>query len=418
MLSVAISDTAMLRDYQITLAKQAYDLLCLFKIAYLCMAVRTGKTLTSFEAARLYGAKKVLFVTKLKAISSIKKDFQCGVTWGFDLYVINYEALHKIAEDFDFIILDECHCLSQYPTPAERTKEVKRIATNKPIIFLSGTPTPESYSQFFHQFYVSSFSPWAQYKTFYQWFKDYGIPKLKYLYNRQINDYSQVKQGDVLAQIQKYMITYTQEQAGFEAPVQEEIIMLPMPEKVKWAVTKLKKDKIFKLQSGEVVLGDTAVKEMMKVHQLCSGTVKTEEGTPVVFDYSKARYIKDRFKGRKIAIFYKYIAEMAQLRAIFNPHVYEDPMEFNKAEGEAVFISQMQSGREGINISTAECIIMYNIDFSALTYWQARARLQTKERKEAAMVYWLFTEGGIEEKIYKVVQGKKDFTVSHYKRSG
>jgi hypothetical protein len=51
-----------------------------------------------------------------------------------------------------------------------------------------------------------------------------------------------------------------------------------------------------------------------------------------------------------------------------------------------------------------------------LTYWQARARLQTKEREEPAMVYWLFTEGGIEEKIYKVVQGKKDFTVSHYKR--
>jgi len=76
----------------------------------------------------------------------------------------------------------------------------------------------------------------------------------------------------------------------------------------------------------------------------------------------------------------------------------------------------VQSGREGINLSSADCLIMYNIDFSAVSYWQARARLQTKDRKEDAIVYWLFFAGGIEEKIYKVVEGKKDFTLVHYKK--
>ena len=65
-----------LRDYQIAIAAQAKELLLLYKIAYLALEVRTGKTITAMEAARLYGAKKVLFVTKLKAISSIKKDFE------------------------------------------------------------------------------------------------------------------------------------------------------------------------------------------------------------------------------------------------------------------------------------------------------------------------------------------------------
>ena len=404
-----------LRDYQQKIAGEASNLLRNFGIAYLCMEVRTGKTLTAFHAAGLYGARKVLFVTKLKAISGIRKDFE-GSGAKLDLYLINYEQLHKCEADFDLVILDECHCLGQFPQAAERTKELKRICTGKPIIYLSGTPSPESFSQFFFQFWVSSFSPWKDYPTFYKWHREYGIPKVKYIYNRQIADYSQTKKELVLADIARYMITYTQSEAGFESFVDEEIIRLPMSEKVAWAIRTLKRDKIFTTRAGEVVLGDTAVKEMNKVHQLCSGTVKTEDGNAIVIDYTKAEYIRESFGGRKIAIFYKYVAEEMQLRVQFAGRIHTDPMEFNKAGPEAVFISQVQSGREGINLSTADCLIMYNIDFSAVSYWQARARLQTRDRTEAAKVYWLFTDGGIEEKIYWVVQGKKDFTTRHYKK--
>lgn len=402
-----------LRPYQIQIAKQAHELLKTYGLAYLCMEVRTGKTFTAFESARLYGAKKLLFVTKLKAISSIQKDFEASGKH-FSLYVTNYENLHKVEGGWDLIILDESHCLGQYPKPAERTKELKRICYDKPIIYLSGTPSPESYSQLFHQFWVSSRSPWPH-KTFYAWFKDFGIPKVKYLYNRQIADYSNTK-PEARNEFDKLSITYTQEEAGFETPVEERIIRVPMSEKIMWAVTKLKKDKIFKTKGGQVVLGDTAVKEMQKVHQLCSGTFKTEEGEAVVFDYTKAKAIQEQFKDRKIAIFYKYVAEKAQLHVMFNPNIYEDPMEFANAQAPAVFISQIQSGREGINLASAECIVMYNIDFSAVSYWQARARLQAQDRKEPALVYWVFTDGGIEEKIYNVVMGKKDFTTAHYRK--
>lgn len=404
------------RDYQLQIAGQACELLRSFKIAYLCMEVRTGKTLTSFETARLYGAKKVLFVTKLKAISSIQKDYQTTKP-GFDLYVINYEQLHKCESGWDLVIIDEAHALSQFPTPAERTKQLKRICAGLPIIYLSGTPSPESYSQFYQQFWVSSFSPFSGQENFYKWHKLYGIPKVKYLYNRQIADYSQTKKEEVLSKIKHLMLAYTQEEAGFTAPVEESIIKIPMAPNIAWAIKTLKRDKIFTTKGGDVVLGDTAVKEMNKVHQLCSGTVKTEDGNAIIIDYSKAKYIDENFKGRKIAIFYKYIAEEMQLRVLFNGRLFTDPMEFNRAGKDAIFISQVQSGREGINISTADCIIMYNIDFSAVSYWQARARLQLMERTDPAYVYWLFTEGGIEEEIYKVVQLKKDFTLSHYRKT-
>ena len=92
-----------------------------------------------------------------------------------------------------------------------------------------------------------------------------------------------------------------------------------------------------------------------------------------------------------------------------------DPMEFAKSDN-MVFISQIQSGREGINLSSADCLIMLNIDFSAVSYWQARARLQTKERTKPADVHWIFAKDGIEPNIYKAVSNKKDYTLNYFRR--
>lgn len=404
-----------LRDYQVDIAEQAINILKEFKLVYLAMQVRTGKTITSLHIASLYGAKKVLFVTKKKAISSIEEDFKQSNCL-YDLLVINYESLHKITNAYDLIIVDEAHALGQFPKPSNRVTDLKTICIGKPVIYLSGTPSPETYAQFYHQFYVSSFSPFKESKNFYAWHKEYGIPKTKFLYNMQVPDYTHVKQERIQTEIQHLLLTYTQEEAGFESLVQEVILYVPMSDKVKWAVDKIKKDKLFKTKDGQVILADTSVKEMQKIHQICSGSVKTEDGNAIMFDDTKSKFIKERFKAQKIAIFYKYIAEGMQLRVDFAGRIIEDPMAFNKASGDAVFISQIQSGREGINLSTADALVMYNIDFSAVSYWQSRARMQTKDRTEASKVYWIFTTGGIEDRIFSMVQNKKDFTLSHFKK--
>lgn len=404
-----------LRDYQVDISDQAVQILKEFGLVYLAMQVRTGKTITSLHIASLIGAKKVLFVTKKKAISSIQDDYD-NSNCLYDIDIINYESVHKAVQNYSLIIIDEAHALGQYPIPSERTKELKRICEGKPVIYLSGTPSPESYAQMYHQFWVSSYSPFNGYPTFYKWHKEYGIPAKKYVYNRELADYSKVKQERIQTEIAHLMLTYTQEEAGFESLVQEAILYVPMSDKVKWAIDRIKKDKLFRTKDGQVVLADTAVKEMQKIHQICSGSVKTEDGNAVIFDDTKAIFIKDRFKGQKIAIFYKYIAEGMQLRATFIDRIIDDPMAFNEAGGDAVFISQIQSGREGINLSSADALVMYNIDFSAVSYWQSRARMQTKDRTEPSKVYWIFTKGGIEERIFGMVQNKKDFTLSHFKK--
>jgi len=77
---------------------------------------------------------------------------------------------------------------------------------------------------------------------------------------------------------------------------------------------------------------------------------------------------------------------------------------------------QIQSGREGISLKNAEALVYYNIDFSSVSYWQSRDRMTTIDRKFND-IYWIFSKGGIEEKIYKIVQEKKDFTLDYFKRT-
>ncbi len=411
-----------LRDYQKKISGQAVDLLTDFKICYLTMEVRTGKTLTALFAADIYfkslparcGERFVLFITKKKAISSIEND-AILLNPDYELFITNYESVSKLIDkDFDLIICDESHCLGQFPKPAERTKKLKKLCNGKPIIYLSGTPTPESYSQIFHQLWISSFSPFKE-ENFYKWHKVYGIPNYKFLYGRQIADYSQC-QKSAIDKINHLFITYTQKQAGFECNINEEIFWVPMSDKKMLAIKKLQRDKILKTKSGHIILADTAVKEMQKIHQICSGTVKSESGNAIIFDDSKATFIMKKFKDKKISIFYKFIAEGEMLKNVFGSRVVVTPEDFNIAGGDCVFISQIQSGREGINLSTSDYIIFFNIDFSATSYWQAISRSQTKDRKKLAKVAWIFTKGGIEEKIYKMVQQKKDFTLNHYKK--
>lgn len=381
------------------------------------MEVRTGKTTTALAAAEKYGARSVLFLTKKKAISSITGDYD-KLAPIFKLICINYEQVENLAPayEFDVVICDEAHCLAQHPTPASRTKALKELCKDKPIIYLSGTPTPESYSQLYHQFWISSYSPFKEWPTFYKWAKEFVTLKKRYFYNREINDYSDADKVKIDHFTKHYFISYTQEEAGFEQPVKEEVLLVRMQPGTYLLADYLLKHRVHVGRGGEEILADTEVKLQQKLHQIYSGTVIDEKKDGIVFDRSKASFIKEHFAGKKIGIFYKFQAERIMLIwAYGNDRLTEDPKEFNERE-DKVFISQIQSGREGINLSTADCLVFLNIDFAAVSYWQARARLQAKNRTKEAVIYWVFAENGIEQKIYEQVMNKKDYTLSHFKK--
>jgi hypothetical protein len=374
------------------------------------MEVRTGKTITALQICENYGAKKVLFITKLKAISSIKSD---ASHYGFDTTIINRESLHKIeTNDFDIVIIDEVHGYTSYPKPSKYHKDIKSRFGDLPMIFLSGTPTPESYSQFYHLFDLSNHSPFNDFSNFYKWANEYVDIKLKNLGYAQVKDYSDARKKDFWHRIRYYILTFTQVEAGFSTQVHENILYCDMQPITYKIIEKLQRDLVVENKEGQMILADTGVKLQQKMHQLYSGTCKFEDGTSKVIDYSKAIFIKDYFDC-KIAIFYKFVEEFNALKVIFGNNLTNDLEEFNTTDKSIAL--QIVSGREGISLAKADYLVYYNIDFSAVSYFQSKDRLTTMERK-ANDVYWIFSMDGIESRIYRTVQLKKDYTNEMFKR--
>ena len=396
-----------LRDYQLELSHKACGILKDKRIVYLAMQVRTGKTLTALHTAHLYGAKNVLFLTKKKAISSIESDYK-NFGYSFNITIVNDEQLPKIECNYDLIIHDEHHRFGAFPKPSQRVKEFKLKFSRIPMIFLSGTPAAESYSQMFHQFWVSGYTPFKE-VNFYKWAKTYVNVKQKQLGYAIVNDYSDAKVEAIDKVIEPYILKFTQEESGFESKVNEHVIYYPTL--CRNLIERLEKDLIIEGKEN-VILADTPVKLLQKVHQLESGTIKFECGKSMILNTRKAEFIRDYFEGKKLAILYYFVEEFELLKLVF-PNFTTDLDEFNRTDKH--YIGQQYSTAMGVNLSKAHCLVFYNFGYSGTNFIQARDRMTVKERP-VNDVYFIYGKGSLSEKIHKTVSQKKNFTLKMYVR--
>lgn len=407
--------TMQLRDYQVELAQQGCKILQDKNLLALSCECRVGKTLIALETARLFGATSVLFLTKKKAMSSIQGDYS-KLAPGYSIKIANHESLHKIEGSFDLVVVDECHVFSAWPKPSKRYQLFKQKFSQLPIILVSATFTPESYSQFYHEFNLSKHSPFPE-TNFYKWAHKYVNIKQRVLPQGTINDYSDARLDEISPIIEPYMIRFTQEQAGFVNQIDEEILWLPQPQIVKDLTRRIIADGVV-VGKTHTISADGAAALQQKIHQIHSGTILFDpvEGEPrasMTLSNFKVDFIRDRFAGQKIVIFYKFTAEGKALLAGLGDAATNDIDEFRGTDKSIVL--QIVSGREGLNLSEAEAIVYFNIDFSALSYFQSKDRLTTMERRYSK-VYWVFGEGGIEGKIYKMVLSKKSYTTNIFKK--
>jgi len=400
-----------LRDYQEKGSTDAAAILLKRRIVYLAYEVRTGKTLTAFATMQKIGADKCLFVTKKKAIASIVNDAELI---GFDADVVNYESLHKVTGKYKYYVIDEAHTCGSFPKPSKRFKQLRAmIDQNSYVILLSGTPSPESFSQLYHQFKLHPFSPFERYGNFYGWAREFvTVGKTFVGTGQQVNDYSNARWKDIEPLVKPLMLSYTQQAAGFTHTIIENVLTVKMKASTYRMIKAISTDGIYE-GNTDVILADTGVKMQSKVHQLCGGTVICEGETRQTDD-TKVRAIIQKFKGRKVAIFTVYQEESRMIRELI-PNCTDNPEVFN-ADPTATFIGQIRSSREGVNLSSADCLIYYNLEFSALSYLQGRDRATSKDRVTPPEVWFIMADKGIEIEIYKKVKLKEDYTNSHFRQ--
>jgi len=403
-----------LREYQKEAADKLYWLLARKQFAYLMGEVRTGKTLTALSLIERLGIQRCLLVTKKKAIPSIEKDAK-ALGLQDKVLVINYERLPKFAWTFwQLLIVDEAHSIGAYPKPSGRWKNLRQMSYEK-VLLMSGTASPESYSQLYHQMTLHR-PVWAQYKNFYEWAKKgYVDIGQKYVGTGQtVNDYSNANKELILKDIDPYVVRMTQEDAGFETKIDEAVRYVEMNETTYRLAQEIIDDGLAEIE-GQTILADTGAKKLSKLKQIYCGTVIPEEsGKGIIFDRSKAEYIKQRYGNHKLAIMYCYEAERKMLYEAF-PNATDSPEEFN-ANKDAVFIGQVRASREGVNLSSATYLVFLGVDFAALSYLQARDRASFLGRDTPPRIRYIFATNGIESRVYRTVRKKENFTISHYNK--
>ena len=216
-----------LYEHQKELIKEAKPILNKYNLVYIAAETRTGKSLAAIHLLK-DDYKKILIVTKKKAISSWKSDLCLSTALNFT--VINYESIHKLTDiDYDVIVLDEAHSIGSYPKPSQRAKQLKELAKDKKIVYLSATPSAETYSQMFHQLWISSFTPFEE-KSFYKWYKKYGEEDSMYINGMKINQYKKAYGDLIMKDIGNLFVSMTKEKANFDVFVEEKIHQVKVDE--------------------------------------------------------------------------------------------------------------------------------------------------------------------------------------------
>jgi hypothetical protein len=418
-----------LKPYQAELVDRAVNVIHKNRMVYLAMETRTGKTpvsiMTAYHIASEIGNPSVLFATKKAAMKSIRDTYE-QLTLGhpelaqISLEVVSMDSLHNVDwQPKRVLIIDESHGIGAFPKPSKRAVSLAGLSRDCIVLFLSATPTPESYSQIYHQLWAARSSSGLiyGYKNFYAWARDYvRVKDRRIAAGRTIRDYSDAKKENIMPYLDELTVSITKLDAGFKQHrIDEHIYWVPMPLELAQLIKKIKKDRVITIESGSVT-ADTAAAVMSKTHQLCSGTVINDNGDGVLLSthkLDKLKFLMAMYP--KLVIFYKYIAEHDALLKALGSRATESPEEFEKST-DKVFIGQYLSKREGINLCTADAIVFFNIDFAYVSYIQAMNRIMNLNREKKAVLIWMFTKGGIEQDIYEVVKQKKNFTESYFKK--
>jgi len=397
------------KPHQRRAGRKLYDKLVKYGIVILAGEVRSGKTLAFVYAALLANVKSCLIITKKGALKDIKKAVPSFCT------VTNFHQVKNLElKEYDLIIIDEFH---RYISNAGKKRspiwnDILPISYYTPIIFSSGTPTPETYASIYSPLALSCKSPFVQYKNYTAWHKDYGIPYNKVIgYDERKRKPKTAKGWDkgntkkIQKDIEHLIVTITQEEAGHKYFAQDKLHHIPLSHRQQRIYDVLDTDKLYELPDDYTILADTAGKLLQKKHQISGGFVNAvddfDESKTKVHSFKsipKVKYILDNFDVENTMILAYYIPEQKHLSKLF-PHV-----------------ASLSKNSDGVDYNHFEHLVIYSFGFHAVTYEQVRGRQMNFHTRDSEVIIH-FLVSGIDEYVYEAVSNKKDFTASWYKKN-
>lgn len=383
------------KPHQISTGEAVLALIRQYGMAYIAGEPRSGKTRTAFYVANHLPVKQVMFITKKNAIPGIVEQ---APTCTKPVTVINYEQITKYnADDYDFVIVDEAHNIGTVGKPSLRFKELKAFCWEKQVLLLSGTPMVESPNASYYQFGICKHTP-LPFKTFYVFFKTWGVPSPMFYYGRTIESYKKAK-PELLALVGQYTVTLTQDQAGITAKAEDVVHELVLQPSTIDLIGQLRKHSIAIIDGDEIVCESEAAVRAL-VHQIESGAALIDDEFVMLPNTEMVDYIRDTFGDNSdVAVMCHFRATAAKVaKHLPNVHIYS-------AEGH----------KEGVDLSHYKHFIIANTGYSGSGHIQRRDRGTRMDVTAPRKVHHLIVPGQLSELVYDAVSQKMSFNIQHFR---
>lgn len=318
--------------------------------------------------------------------------------------VINYELAFRrpdlaLLKDFT-LMLDESSLIQN--EQAKRSKFILKKLKPANVILLSGTPTGGKYERLYSQLKllgwdISKTTYWNTYIDFH--FEDMGGFPVRF-----IDGYKNVDR--LKRKMREYGCHFLKTEDVLDLPEQIfTTVKVPVSKEYK----KFRKDRVVEVD-GTQLIGDNTLTKMLYERQLCG-------------QYSKAKLeaFKDLVESTedRLIVFYNFTAELDNFVKPINEEIkrhvsivngqYKDLTAYEECGNSITFI-QYQAGAMGLNLQKANKIIYYSPPLNSELYEQSKKRINRIGQNRTCYYYNLTVTGSIEEKIYKTLAMRKDYT--------
>ena len=336
-----------------------------------------------------------------------KKDFgiffeQCQLGTECIVGVINYELAFRrkqLQQLGDFtLMLDESSLIQN--EKAKRTKFILSMDVEN-VILLSGTPTGGKYEKLWSQIHLLG---WNISKTLYwKQYVEYHIDDRQGFPITIVDGYKNVDR--LKSKMREYGCVFMKTEDVIDLPEQvHQTIKVNTTKEYR----KFRKDCIVLVYGVELV-GDTTLTKMLYERQLCG-----------VYNKDKLNAFRELLESTedRLIVFYNFIAEVDGMKRIASDcdrpvsivcgHD-KDLRNYDKCDDSITFI-QYQAGAMGLNLQKANKIVYFTPPLSSELFEQSKKRIHRVGQERSCFYYYLTCKGSIEERIYKTLEMRKDYT--------
>lgn len=322
--------------------------------------------------------------------------------------IINYDLIWRRPELLQLehftLVLDESSLIQN--EKAKRTKFIMKLKIDN-VILLSGTPTGGKYEKLISQmnllgWNISEKVFWNQYVDW-EWNEtDDGFWQKKILgYKNE----ERLKQ-----KMRKFGCNFLKTDDVFDLPPQiNQNVYVPITKDY----IKFRKNQYIEID-GKELMGDTVLTKMLYERQLCGK-----------YNQNKLEAFIDLIESTndRIIVFYNFNNELDELTHILNMSErafsiisgeVKDLYAYEHINDSITFI-QYQAGAMGLNLQKANRIIYFTPPLSSELFEQSKKRIHRIGQDKSCFYYYLICRGSIEEKIYRTLDMRKDYTEALFK---